>query len=57
MAHVINSDCVSCGSCASECPVEAISPGPQQYIIDPKKCIDCGRCVDVCPVNAIAPGN
>ena len=27
MAYVINDNCVACGSCISECPVEAISEG------------------------------
>ena len=26
MAYVINDSCVSCGTCAGECPVNAISP-------------------------------
>ncbi len=55
MAHVISSDCVSCGSCESQCPVNAISKGDPIYKIDPEKCVDCGACVPVCPVNAISP--
>ncbi|MEW6535282.1 MAG: 4Fe-4S binding protein [Candidatus Auribacterota bacterium] len=55
MAYVINSDCISCGSCAPECPVDAISQGPDIYVIDPNKCIDCGACAEVCPVSAISP--
>ncbi|MBQ2973581.1 MAG: 4Fe-4S binding protein, partial [Clostridia bacterium] len=27
MAYIINDDCISCGACAAECPVEAISEG------------------------------
>ena len=55
MAHEISSECISCGACASQCPVNAISEGDGQYVIDPAVCTDCGACVDVCPVDAIAP--
>lgn len=54
MAHLISSDCVSCGACEPECPVEAISAGDAQYVIDADTCIDCGACVDVCPADAIS---
>ncbi|PIE28968.1 ferredoxin [candidate division KSB3 bacterium] len=53
MAHNITDECISCGACASECPVEAISEGDDQYVIDAETCTDCSACVDVCPVGAI----
>lgn len=53
MAHVISDECISCGACAGECPVEAISEGEDKYVIDPEKCTDCGACAEVCPVDAI----
>jgi ferredoxin len=52
MAHYINESCVSCGACAPECPVDAISQGDERYVIDPELCIDCGACAGVCPVDA-----
>ncbi|MCL2105502.1 MAG: 4Fe-4S binding protein [Oscillospiraceae bacterium] len=55
MAYVINGDCISCGACEAECPVEAIRAGDELYIIDPDLCIDCGACVAVCPVAAPVP--
>jgi ferredoxin len=55
MAHTISKECVSCGACAPNCPVEAISQGSDQYVIDPEKCVDCGSCVNVCPMEAISP--
>ncbi|ABZ85053.1 4fe-4S ferredoxin, iron-sulfur binding domain protein [Heliomicrobium modesticaldum Ice1] len=55
MTHIINDDCVNCGACAPECPTNAISEGPDKYIIDADKCIDCGACADVCPVGAPRP--
>ncbi|MDR1906002.1 MAG: 4Fe-4S binding protein [Clostridiales bacterium] len=53
MSHSINSDCISCGSCADTCPVNAICEGEKRYEIDPSICIDCGACESACPVNAI----
>ena len=55
MAYKITDMCVSCGSCAGECPVEAISAGDTQYVIDAEKCVDCGTCAGVCPTEAIKP--
>lgn len=53
MAYKINDDCISCGTCAGECPVEAISEGESHYEIDPAKCTSCGTCASACPVEAI----
>ncbi len=53
MAHKITEDCISCGACEAECPVEAISAGEDMYVIDAEKCTDCGACVEVCPTEAI----
>jgi ferredoxin len=55
MAYVISDSCVACGTCAAQCPVEAISEG-DIYKIDPDTCIECGSCAEVCPSGAIAPG-
>lgn len=46
-----NKDCIKCGVCATECPVQAIDYN------NPKKansntCISCMRCVSVCPHSA-----
>ena len=54
MAYKISDDCISCGACAAERPVEAISEGDGKYEIDADKCIDCGTCADTCPVGAPA---
>ena len=53
MAYKITDECVSCGTCAEECPSEAILEGDDKYAIDKEKCTDCGTCVDVCPTEAI----
>ncbi len=55
MAHVISDECISCGACEAECPVEAISEGEDKYVIDADLCTDCGACADVCPVDAAQP--
>ncbi|MCM1522919.1 MAG: 4Fe-4S binding protein [Ruminococcus sp.] len=52
MAYKISDACISCGACADECPVTAISEGEGKYEINAETCIDCGTCADVCPVSA-----
>lgn len=52
MAYKINDNCISCGACAAQCPVDAISEGDGKYIINPEICISCGACAGVCPVDA-----
>ncbi len=52
MAYVIYDTCVACGTCAANCPVEAISEG-DIYVINPDTCISCGTCADNCPSEAI----
>ena len=56
MAFVINDSCVSCGTCAAQCPVTAIAEGDGKYEIDANTCISCGSCAGVCPVGAISEG-
>lgn len=53
MAYVITDECISCGACASNCPVEAIAEGDSKYAIDADTCIECGACAGDCPVEAI----
>jgi ferredoxin len=55
MAYIINDECIACGVCVDECPVEAISEGDDIDVIDPELCTDCGSCADVCPVEAPQP--
>lgn len=52
MAYKINDDCISCGACVEECPVECIHKGDGIYVIEAEECISCGACAAVCPVDA-----
>lgn len=55
MRYVIQADlCKSCGICAKNCPVGAISGEKKvPYVIDQDKCIKCGVCMEKCPFKAI----
>ena len=33
MAYQISDDCISCGACQAECPVDAISEGDGKYVM------------------------
>ncbi|WP_302826202.1 DUF362 domain-containing protein [Anaerofustis stercorihominis] len=55
MVDVITAECISCGACAGECPVGAISEGDGKYEIDAATCIDCGACAGACPTGAAQP--
>ena len=41
MAYNITDACLKCGSCAEQCPVEAISEGEDKYVINPDVCVSC----------------
>lgn len=59
MALKITDACINCDVCEPECPNEAISMGPDYYVIDPNRCTECvghfgePQCVQVCPVECI----
>jgi ferredoxin len=59
MALFITDECINCDVCEPECPNEAISPGEEIYVIDPKLCTECvghydtPQCKEVCPVDCI----
>jgi len=59
MALFINEECINCDVCEPECPNDAISMGPEIYIIDPDLCTECvghydtPQCVEVCPEECI----
>ncbi len=59
MAHVISSECISCGACEPECPTTSITEGDVIYVIDAATCVECEghfdepQCIAVCPVECI----
>lgn len=59
MALMITDQCINCDVCEPECPNDAISMGPEFYVIDPHHCTECvghfdePQCVQVCPVECI----
>jgi ferredoxin len=59
MALIITHECINCDVCEPECPNDAISMGPEVYVIDPHKCTECvghfdePQCMQVCPVSCI----
>ena len=61
MALKITDACINCDVCEPECPNDAISMGPEYYVIDPDRCTECvghfdePQCVVVCPVECIDP--
>jgi L-aspartate semialdehyde sulfurtransferase ferredoxin len=48
--------CISCGSCVTLCPVEAITfDSDSSVVFNKEKCVGstCSACVDACPARAI----
>jgi NAD-dependent dihydropyrimidine dehydrogenase PreA subunit len=55
MAYAIDKEvCVGCGSCAANCPVEAIKATDDNKYAIGDTCVECGACAANCPVNAIS---
>jgi ferredoxin len=53
MPYRITEECVSCGSCAEECPANAIEEGDGVFVINQEECTECGTCAEVCPTEAV----
>ena len=59
MALKITDLCINCDVCEPECPNQAISMGPEFYMIDFRRCTECvghfdqPQCREVCPVDCI----
>ena len=59
MSLRITDECINCDVCEPACPNQAISMGPNYYVIDPNLCTECvghfgePQCRVVCPVDCI----
>ncbi len=53
MPWVDRNECVGCGVCVEECPVDAISLVDEIAEINMDECIRCGNCHEVCPQEAV----
>jgi len=59
MALRITDQCINCDVCEPECPNDAISLGPEIYVIDFRRCTECvghfeaPQCREVCHVDCI----
>ena len=53
MPRIITDECIACGTCEGQCPVNAIKMGAAHYEISADECIDCAACESACPVSAI----
>lgn len=61
MSTIITEECINCGACEPECPNDAISEGPEIYVINAELCTECvgfhdeEQCNAVCPVSCCIP--
>ncbi len=47
--------CTTCGLCARECPLGAVTMNDDEVPQFGENCVVCGLCISICPVQAIAP--
>jgi NAD-dependent dihydropyrimidine dehydrogenase PreA subunit len=52
-AEVDAAKCDGCGTCAENCPTDAIAVDGKTATVKAEDCIDCNMCQDGCPQKAI----
>lgn len=52
----VSNDCISCGICARDCPIDAIKMTMDRPTWIKESCLLCLRCLHACPKNAISYG-
>lgn len=53
MAFEVTKECIGCGNCEKECPIEAIKVVNGTAVINQDECIECGVCYHSCPLEVI----
>jgi energy-converting hydrogenase A subunit Q len=51
---VIDENCIACGVCVDQCPVNCIKLQAPLPIHITEGCVFCGRCVEACPFDAVS---
>lgn len=46
-----NDDCIGCGVCVDECPVQAVTLEGEMAYRDKDTCTNCNACIRECPMN------
>jgi energy-converting hydrogenase A subunit Q len=54
--NVIDDNCIGCGECINDCPVDCIELEIPSPIHIDDTCVFCGKCVDICQFKAIKLG-